>query len=102
LAGYILFTSGYKISWYGTHSITSLNELRNHLQNFGGTLVSHVREDMHNYFLIFLGLLLSSFGTVRFGSMVVNELRVFEVAWAGILCFGGYMVAHEGVNEVLV
>ena len=100
--GYVLFTTGYKISWYGTHSIRDMEELREHLQNFGTSISSHIAAEFRNYSLIVLGLVFSTFGTVQFGEMVLNQFSLFGVAWAGISCFGGYMTAHEGINEVLV
>jgi hypothetical protein len=100
--GYVFFTAGYKISWYGTHSIRDPGELKDHLQNFGSSVSSHITGEFRNYSLIVLGLVFSTVGTVQFGEMVLNQFSPFGVAWAGVSCFGGYMVAHEGINEVLV
>lgn len=102
LIGYVFFVAGYKVSWYGTHTFESFEDLRGVFQGFKGVLFSHVRGDYHNYFLIVLGLLMCSYGSVQFGEMVLGQLDVLRVVSAGLICFGGYMVAHEGVNEVLV
>jgi hypothetical protein len=100
--GYMLFTTGYKISWHGTNSIRDMEELKYHLQNIGTTISSHITGEFRNYSLIVLGLVFSTVGTVQFGEMVLNQFSLFGVAWAGVSCFGGYMIAHEGINEVLV
>lgn len=102
ILGYMLFIAGYKLSWYGTHSVNNLRQLKQFLNTLKPTLTKHIRRDWDNYILISIGLIFVGYGTTIFAEIITGELIVFKTVLAGILCFGGYMVSHEGVNEVLV
>lgn len=98
--GFFVFIFSYKLMWYGTQD--SLKDLAGSSK---GSLyidfIDHVNSELRNYGLIISGVLVSSLGTVYFGA-AAQSFSVLTASSAGLLAFGGYMIAHEGVNNVLV
>lgn len=97
--GYLVFVAGYKSCWYGVH-------LRGGFERFRSVLIKTIREAIKyaksnplNYLLIFVGVYSAAYGTVAF-SGAVQDPTVGKIVIAGVAAFGGYIMAHEGVNEV--
>lgn len=101
-AGYVLLVAGYKIIWYGRNFIEDFDHLKNISVSPEEHLMSHVSENIQNYLLIALGLVSASFGTVIFGGVINGVYGIGQIVTAGVLCFGGYMITHIGVNKFLI
>ncbi|MFB6213225.1 MAG: hypothetical protein ABEJ07_01530 [Candidatus Nanohaloarchaea archaeon] len=100
-SGFLSFVLGYKISWYGTHTIRTMEELRNEMEGARNQFFGHVERNLGNYALITLGLGMAAHGTTLF-AQVITRFQTPEAVLSGLLCTTGYMLAHEGVNEVLI
>lgn len=99
-AGYLSIVFGYKIQWYVVNRFQSFHKIRHYLDD-STEFYLHFRENLRNYLFIVLGLLLASGGTVMFAQTVVS-FSIVEALSSGLLCLSGYMIAHEGFNEVLL
>ena len=97
--GYSVFVVGYKTCWYGVYQDGGIKEITEVLEDSLQEVLKHLREEPLNYFLICAGVFSASYGTVLFAQVVKNPALVNGLI-AGATCFGGYIVAHEGVNEV--
>ena len=97
--GYSVFVVGYKACWYGVYQDSGIKEMTEVLEDSLQEVLKHLREEPLNYFLIGAGVFSASYGTVLFAQVVKNPDLVNGLI-AGATCFGGYIVAHEGVNEV--
>lgn len=97
--GYIIFVLAYKTCWYGVHHSGGLEGLRQLLKTGLQETVEFTREKPWNYLMILGGLYLASYGTVQFSQLVENPELITGLK-TGLACFLGYILAHEGVNEV--
>lgn len=97
--GYIIFVLAYKTCWYGVQHSGGLEGLRQLVKEGMQETVEFTRKKPWNYLLILAGLYLTSYGTVQFTTLVENPELVTGLK-TGAACFGGYVLAHEGVNEV--
>lgn len=97
--GYLVFVAGYKACWYGVHQEGGLGKLRESLDEGLRESLDFVKTDPLNYVLIAVGVYSAAFGSVTFARLV-EEPTVHTTLLAGATSFGGYVMAHEGVNEV--
>lgn len=99
LFGYLIFVSGYKISWFSVHEISKLEQILEigYETFFEGDKLGN----LWHLLLMLIGVSMTSYGTTLFAQIVLGDIGT-SVFIAGIITFGGYMVAHEGVNGVLV
>ncbi|MFB6241574.1 MAG: hypothetical protein ABEJ36_02100 [Candidatus Nanosalina sp.] len=99
--GYLLFVTGYKMCWYGVHQRGGFERFREVLVESAEDAYSYLKTDPQNYFLILLGVYLTSYGSVLFTEALANP-EIPRILLAGVAVFAGYVMAHEGVNEVPV
>lgn len=99
--GFLLFTVGYKMSWYATHTIDNLEDLKNGLKRSRNNLADNIHQNLSNYLLMIAGILSASYGVTIFVS-TIQSFSVQQGMLAGVFVFGGYVLSHEGVNKVLV
>lgn len=97
--GYSIFVIGYKACWYGVYQDSGIKEMKEILEDSSQEVLKHLSEEPLNYLLIGAGVYSASYGTVVF-AQVVRSPDLVNGLIAGVTCFGGYIVAHEGVNEV--
>lgn len=97
----VIFTTGYKVSWYGARRYHSFESIVTAVKKIKDTGPKHVAKELENYILLATGLASISYGFTSFTQNIVN-FSFESVIIAGLAVFGGYMVAHEGVNEVLI
>ena len=96
-AGYIIFVLGYKTCWFGSHQKEGIESIKQLKNNHSLTRIN-LRENITQYFLIFGGLYLASYGTIEFFNLVENP-GILKGIETGLTSFGGYIMAHEAVNE---
>lgn len=96
---YLTFVAGYKTCWYGVHQEGSLARLHEALAESFYEGVRYLRRDPLDYLLIALGVYSAAFGTVAFVQLIQSP-SISKGLIAGVTGFGGYVLAHEGVNEV--
>jgi hypothetical protein len=97
--GYLLFVWGYKTCWYGVNMELSVDRSIDAVKSRLQHAARHVANDLWNYTMILLGLYLASYGTVAFAELISNP-SIQKVIVAGFTSLTGYILAHEGVNEV--
>jgi hypothetical protein len=97
--GYLLFVWGYKTCWYGVNMELSVDRSIDAVRSKLRHAARHVVSDLWNYGMILLGLYLASYGTVEFAELIA-EPGVEKVVVAGVSSLTGYILTHEGVNEV--
>lgn len=97
--GYSLFVVAYKTCWYGVHQEGGLEGVIQLLEKGVKESIDSMKDKPWNYLMIILGVYLCSYGTVEFTRLVENPEIVTGLK-TGIACFTGYIIAHEGVNEV--
>jgi hypothetical protein len=97
--GYSIFVLGYKSCWYGVYQDDGLDELRELLSDGFEEGFQVLKEKPLNYVLIAAGVYSAAYGTILFAQLVENP-SVSTMLFAGVASFGGYIMAHEGVNEV--
>ncbi len=95
--GYTLFVVAYKTCWYGAQQEGNISDTIKGVREFSGRNL--LEEKPWRYLMILLGVYLAAHGTTEFAG-VVAEPEVLDGIEAGISTFGGYILAHEGVNEV--
>jgi hypothetical protein len=98
-AGYLVFVAGYKACWYGVHQEGGFDKLRAALTEGFQESLDFVETNPVNYILIAVGVYSAAFGTVAFTVMIENP-SIHQAILSGATSFGGYVMAHEGVNEV--
>lgn len=98
---FTLFAAGYKVSWYGTREFHNFESIIATIKNIPDKGPQHVSEELENYILLAAGLASISYGFIVFTQNILN-FSVESAVIAGFATFAGYMVAHEGVNEVLI
>lgn len=98
--GFSVFAAGYKVSWYGTKKFESQKDI---LEAFlkVRSFYTHLKTNFTNYTMILVGLALCSYGTTMFAQLVFS-FSFGGAIISGIVCVSGYIIAHEGVNEVLI
>ena len=99
--GFLLFVVGYKLSWYGTRLVRDTESLRGYISGGAGSFIAHIDQNFTNYLLVLMGLISTSYGATIFGQ-TVKHFSIYQGAISGFMCVIGYMLAHEGVNEVLI
>lgn len=97
--GYLLFVWGYKTCWYGVNMELSVDRSIDAVIAKLRHAARHVANDVWNYTVILLGLYLASYGTVAFAELIADP-GLEKVVVAGFTSLSGYILAHEGVNEV--
>lgn len=95
--GYILFVLGYKTCWFGSHQKEGIESIKQLKNDFSLDRIN-LKDNLTQHFLIFGGLYLASYGTVEFFSLVENP-GILKGLETGLTSFGGYIMAHEAVNE---
>lgn len=96
--GYMVFVLGYKTCWYAVNKKIEGSNLFNSI-NFESKLDQIKSIEPWKYLLIVIGVYLAAHGTVEFGAFV-SEPKLLNGVEAGLSTFAGYIIAHEGVNEV--
>lgn len=97
--GYIIFVIAYKTCWYAVRHKKDSKDLKNLLTSLAQEIKVFGKVKPLNYLLVITGLYLASYGTVEFARLVENT-QIITGLRTGIACFTGYILAHEGVNEV--
>lgn len=97
--GFFLFVIGYKLCWFAAHDISTLSELSDAINS---VLVPENRvRELKFHILTVTGVIMVSYGATEFAQIIVADGQM-NPAVAGFIVFTGYMIAHEGVNRVLV
>jgi hypothetical protein len=94
--GFMVFVFGYKACGYGEHHSERLKDTEQVTESI--ELISQ-NFKLSNIFLILVGVYLCSYGTVGFAD-IVKSPSVLKGIESGLASFGGYIIAHEGMNEV--
>lgn len=97
ILGYIVFVIGYESCWHAVNS--EINYGLSQFNDFSSKLDKIKTVEPWKYFLIITGVYLAAHGTVEFGAFVSRPELLTGVE-AGLSTFAGYVIAHEGVNEV--
>jgi hypothetical protein len=97
-AGFLLFIFGYKFTWYGYHRVEEMQEVH---ENIRYMLREVLFPLLKKYGSVAGGGLGMAYGTVLFARTIVKFDPAMAVL-AGLFCFGGYMLAHNEVNKVVV
>lgn len=95
--GYIVFVLGYKTCWFGSHQKEGIKSLKS-LKNSYSIKEISLKDNLEKFILVVLGLYLASYGTVQFFNLVENP-GLIKGLETGLTSFGGYIMAHEAVNE---
>lgn len=95
----MLFVTGYKVCWYGKHHKGGINDLKDVMVEVYRENFREVFSKPFNYLLILIGVTSSSYGTLLFAE-IITSFSLNQAVLSGIFAFGGYVLAHEGVNEV--
>jgi hypothetical protein len=95
--GFMVFVFGYKTCSYGEHHSERPKDTE-------GEVIEKIKLISENFklsniFLILIGVYLCSYVTVGFADMVESP-SVLKGVESGVASFGGYIIAHKGVNEV--
>ena len=99
VTGFLLFVAGYKICWYGAHHEGSLNDLKAVVLEVSRESFNELFSKPSNYILILIGVTCASYGTLLFAEIIIS-FKFPQAILSGIFSSLGYVLAHEGVNEV--
>lgn len=99
MIGYVLFLAGYKICWYGVHHDGGIEDLVHMPESSLVKAVEFLKTESWKYLTIIAGLYLASYGTIEFFEFV-SQPSIQTGIKTGLVGFTGYILAHEGVNEV--
>ena len=96
-AGYALFVLGYKACWLGSHfrEVEGLQEFASGL----GFLREIVYEPRAGWLMAVGGVFAVAFGSIKFAE-ASTTFETASLLYGGVFVYGGYVVAHEGVNQV--
>ncbi|QGA80949.1 hypothetical protein [Candidatus Nanohalobium constans] len=98
--GFVLVSVGYKVSWLGAHRFESFEDISEKTGSLKGSS-GYLKDGFRNLVLIFVGLMMCAEGTVLFAELVISFDLVLAFL-SGFACFTGYLVAHQGINEVAI